>query len=618
MDDPFDDALDLDGLEAELEEDDSSAVLYVDDSLTALERWHRYITSPHELHRLFTVKLLEDAVSENEAAVIETDLLPLVEQVANEEDSPTIRRELAEQLGTSAVILWGKKPESLTHNMVISTYLNLVASLIVDDHEDVRKEAEKTLISISKLLSVTDLGSHVLAIVLGLAHSQDDEDHRVSAIGLLASLAEMLGPALCATYAVTEIGTLAHDPAFRVRRGCAEALVAVAGVAKDAQEGLMDIWVDVARDPIWSVRKGCADVMADFAGHCHEHTRGGKPLELCLEFLRDESNWVKKAAQTKLGEFISVLPPNEIPEELINQYRVMIEPTDYGQNEAELPCAFSLPAVAQSLGAERWGELNSVFTQLQCSNQWQVRKTLAYSIHALAGILGPQMTEAMLLPAFLEFANDLPEVRAGIYNSIEIFTGMIPSHAKHQVLPVLKKMRSDYPQIEHWRMRLTLAEKLPQLTPLFEADVVFNELWPLCSFLCNDNVSEVRYAAAAVPGRVLLQMHQSGNSQWMTTLTNEIVEMGHARTWVPRQTFCDICGELLKLPAAEELVAQILPVFCELASDPVPNVRIALARALAGDVVISAANRDYVSKCVDVISKDKDSDVLYWASRAKQ
>ena len=49
--------------------------------------------------------------------------------------------------------------------------------------------------------------------------------------------------------------------------------VAVAGVAKDAQEALMDVWVDVARDPIWSVRKGCADVMADFAGHCHEHTR---------------------------------------------------------------------------------------------------------------------------------------------------------------------------------------------------------------------------------------------------------------------------------------------------------------------------------------------------------
>ena len=64
--------------------------------------------------------------------------------------------------------------------MVISTYLNLVistnrrrcacecallpqvASLIVDDHEDVRKEAEKTLISISKLLSVTDVTQHAL------------------------------------------------------------------------------------------------------------------------------------------------------------------------------------------------------------------------------------------------------------------------------------------------------------------------------------------------------------------------------------------------------------------------------------------------------------------------
>jgi hypothetical protein len=42
--------------------------------------------------------------------------------------------------------------------------------------------------------------------------------------------------------------------------------------------------------------------------------------------------------------------------------------------------------------------------------QWKVRRTLAYSIHEVARILGTDLTEAELVPVFNSFAKDLDEV----------------------------------------------------------------------------------------------------------------------------------------------------------------------------------------------------------------
>jgi hypothetical protein len=42
--------------------------------------------------------------------------------------------------------------------------------------------------------------------------------------------------------------------------------------------------------------------------------------------------------------------------------------------------------------------------------QWKVRRTLAYSIHEVARILGTDLTESELVPVFNSFAKDLDEV----------------------------------------------------------------------------------------------------------------------------------------------------------------------------------------------------------------
>ena len=51
-------------------------------------------------------------------------------------------------------------------------------------------------------------------------------------------------------------------------------------------------------------------------------------------------------------------------------------------------CAFSLPAVALTIGRSNWPLLFNTYDILASDMQWKVRRTLASSIHELGVILG--------------------------------------------------------------------------------------------------------------------------------------------------------------------------------------------------------------------------------------
>jgi len=53
--------------------------------------------------------------------------------------------------------------------------------------------------------------------------------------------------------------------------------------------------------------------------------------------------------------------------------------------------------------------------------QWKVRRTLAFSIHELALIVGEDITGRDLLPVFDMFLNDVEEVRIGVLKHLADF-----------------------------------------------------------------------------------------------------------------------------------------------------------------------------------------------------
>ena len=47
-------------------------------------------------------------------------------------------------------------------------------------------------------------------------------------------------------------------------------------------------------------------------------------------------------------------------------------------------------------------------------SRWKVRRTLAFSLHEIAKILGPEIAEKELIPVLYHFLKDIPEVKEGV------------------------------------------------------------------------------------------------------------------------------------------------------------------------------------------------------------
>lgn len=117
-----------------------------------------------------------------------------------------------------------------------------------------------------------------------------------------------------------------------------------------------------------------------------------------------------------------------VPQELVNLFVTMTNPPHAHMTDAEiaLHCAFSLPAVALTLGRENWGFLRSTYEALAADMQWKVRRTVACSIHELAEILGEELTAKDLVPIYTGLIKDLDEVRIGALKHLADFVKVSP------------------------------------------------------------------------------------------------------------------------------------------------------------------------------------------------
>lgn len=77
-------------------------------------------------------------------------------------------------------------------------------------------------------------------------------------------------------------------------------------------------------------------------------------------------------------------------------------------------CAYNFPAVLHTLGLKSWPKLQPVHDQLVKDPRWKVRRTLAFSLHEIAKILGPELSEKELIPVLYHFLKDVNEVKEGV------------------------------------------------------------------------------------------------------------------------------------------------------------------------------------------------------------
>ncbi|XP_059836354.1 serine/threonine-protein phosphatase 4 regulatory subunit 1 [Hypanus sabinus] len=314
-----------------------------------------------------------------------------------------------------------------------------------------------------------------------------------------------------------------------------------------------------------------------------------------------------------------------IPQPLLDQYLSMTDPSRAQTVDTEITkhCAYSLPGVALTLGRQNWHCLKNTYETLASDVQWKVRRTLAFSIHELAVILGDQLTAADLLPIFNGFLKDLDEVRIGVLKHLYDFLKLLHMDKRREYLYQLQEfMVTD--NSRNWRFRYELAEQVILLLELYSPNDVHDYLRHIALSLCSDKVAEVRWISFKLVVEILRKFYTSAAESLAVNFMNELtLRFCHCAKWTGRQAFAFICQAIVEedcMPV-NQFAEHLLPSLLGLASDPVPNVRVLLAKALRHTLLEKAyfteadnPHVEAVEKIVLILQSDRDRDVRYFAS----
>lgn len=312
-----------------------------------------------------------------------------------------------------------------------------------------------------------------------------------------------------------------------------------------------------------------------------------------------------------------------VPQLLVDHFVSMTDPSRAQTVDSEIAhhCAFSLPAVALTLGRNNWPLLKETYDVLASDMQWKVRRTLASSIHELGVILGEEAVIYDLIPIFNGFLKDLDEVRIGLLKHLSDFLKLLPLDLRRDYLPKM----SDFLYMDNdrnWRFRQELTEQMGQLIPLFTSEEVKTYLAPIAVILIKDKVAAVRTSAVNVHGIIvktlLEESSESSDSGLVRVLLADlVVELARNESWIHRQTYGSLALTLFQESALEhtQFGQDILPNLLDLAEDKVPNVRLMVARALKeirqATYFTTEANPHHAQMdgVITELSEDKDADV---------
>ncbi|XP_030831729.1 serine/threonine-protein phosphatase 4 regulatory subunit 1 isoform X3 [Strongylocentrotus purpuratus] len=313
-----------------------------------------------------------------------------------------------------------------------------------------------------------------------------------------------------------------------------------------------------------------------------------------------------------------------IPHMLLENYLSMTDPRIAQAVDTEIAkhCAYSLPGVALTLGRKNWYCLKDIYETLSSDMQWKVRRTLAFSIHEMALILGDSITSSDLVPIFNGFLRDLDEVRIGVLKHFADFVKLLQPELRRQYLNRMTDFLTTDNQ-RNWRFRLELAEQLILLCDLYDPSDVCDNILPIAMSLAGDRVADVRFTSYKLLSVIAKIVLSSNNGDLRQTFVQEVVtNYAQSSRWAYRQAFCHLCQRLLQDQAVEPNVfaVEFLPSLLQLEDDPIPNVRLTLARTVTEYILlisyfdhIENPYREHMLACLSRLRGDEDRDVRFYS-----
>jgi len=334
-------------------------------------------------------------------------------------------------------------------------------------------------------------------------------------------------------------------------------------------------------DPSWRIRYMLAKHYSQLALvlSSSKDTKGNapSPINAFCALLRDAEPEVRTAAAAELVHVAKVVAPEEARTYLI-------------------PC---LPGLVTDASPH-------------------VKAALALSLNEISPIVGPNSTVEHILPMIIRLLSDEnSEVRLNVVTNFERTVQVIGIDLLYDVLlPAIARLSID----AQWRVRETCITLIPALALLLGHQRYDEKLAEMGLVWLDDSVWTVRKCAARCHALLI----GSFGTQWAldSGLIQRLLRLSTHHMYLRREVALQLVIEILKEVSVDYVtVGFLLPVLERLRSDPVPNVRISLARTIQAVTPVLLAERPDILRdtCLPILQQlsiDADRDVQFFAHQA--
>ncbi|ETV93220.1 hypothetical protein H310_12816 [Aphanomyces invadans] len=530
------------------------------------------------------------------------ELLPFLNETMDDDDE--ILLALAQELGEFVDLVGG----------ALNAYhlLFLLESLVAVDEASVRDTACKSMCKVVRQMTPEHISEHFVAVVRRLV-TREWYTSRIAASGLFQVCYDQLNPATQAEMRSMFI-QLCRDDLPLVRKAAAAALGGFASMM-DPASATAEIFPDfltLANDRQDSVRCQTVENAVALAGLVPVDVKLNQVLPVIVAAAKDSAWRVRWSVGNKLPEICAAMGAELATSVICDQCFIPL----LGDSEAEVKTVAASRAhgAAQHISpAQLISKVVPACAHLARDPSEHVRASLASVVMKIAPYLGRELAVQHLLPLFLQLLSDeSSEVRLNIISNLEKVNDVVGiDQLSQSLLPAIVQLAED----RQWRVRLAIIEFIPTLASQLGVLYFEEHLMEMCMGWLCDVVFSIREAATLN----LQRLAQHFGVAWTQNhIVPRIVSMHVNANYLYRMISLHAAKVLAPLLTSDQIQQSILPLVLQLASDPVPNIRFNVAKALEtmSGQLDSAAKEAHVVPALHTLTNDPDGDVQYFAGRA--
>lgn len=542
----------------------------VDDSIAPFPRLQEYLKSNEQFKLQHCTECVIDCVSDVDFNQVNSILIPAIQFLLQNDD---------EEVSESMLVMIPDFVDSLYEvfpDNAVSVLTTVILPLVHNSIENESDQFAESYASLAVKLPTDYFLANEVPYLQELVQSED-AFIRMTVASILLFLVEHIDPSLYYDSLLSILTTLSTDDDEDIRAKI-PALIALftKQLKSPRQKALLSGKIVLfTHDSCSDVRTATAECLTTLCLALDPSSRLVTVIPVVRLLLNDQCEQTRNTMRSNLGPIISQLG-KFADRSLVSQFCNSLFSPDVN---ICFPSAYSFPAVALSIGPERFDELRSGLESAASSREYKVRRTLSFGLIEFASILKKEF----LLELLTTFLKDIPTVAIGIFTNYDIYLKLIEDR-KDEFLTYLQNPQ----RYSEWRLRLTISQQCRKLTQFFQREDLLEIVKPLT----NDKVYTVRKDAAIT---FSLFMDEQ-DVEFIKTLSD-------SSQFYEREEAANIIEY-----SSHNWIQEFVKILQKLSDDHVANVRIAAAKATKKLIKKFGFNSD-LNNLIKKFEADSDIDV---------